>query len=129
EFEELDQEFREGLENLENRDIVVSHEAFAYLSEAYNLNQIGIEGLVPDSEPRPSRMAEIIDYINENDTQTLFFEDVNDTKVVDTISAETDADIKVLYTLEYLTDKQISNDDDYFSVMRQNLDSLMDGLE
>lgn len=129
ELEKLDSEFHEKLVDLNNRDMIVSHEAFTYLSEAYGLHQIPIEGLIPDSEPNPSRMAEIIDYINDNNIETIFFEDENDTKVVETISNETGVNFTVLYTLEYLTDRQISNGDDYFSVMRSNLEALVKGLE
>lgn len=129
ELETLDSEYEEKLSNISNRDLIVSHEAFTYLSQAYHLNQVGIQGLVPDSEPSPSRMAEIIDYIKEKEIKTIFFEDENDTKVVETISKETEANIQVLYTLEYLTYEQVSNEDDYFSVMRANLESLVSGLE
>ena len=129
ELDVLDEEYSENLTGLNNTDMVVTHEAFTYLSEAYNLNQIGIEGLIPDSEPSPARMAEIIDYINDNKIKTIFFEDINDTKVVETISNETGVDIKILYTLESLTDEQISKGDEYFYIMRQNLESLKDGLE
>ena len=41
----------------------MSHEAFGYLCDAYGLTQMGIEGLSPDSEPDPARMAEIIDFV------------------------------------------------------------------
>lgn len=129
EFDSLDREFEEGLYELTNRDMVVSHQAFTYLSQAYNLNQVGIQGLIPDSEPSPSRMAEIIDFINENHIETIFFEDINDTSIVDTISRETGVNIKALYTLEYLTDEQMNNNDDYFSIMRENLNSLVNGLK
>lgn len=129
ELDNLDNEFEEGLFELDNRDMVVSHEAFGYLSEAYNLNQMGIQGLIPDSEPSPSRMAEIIDHINQNNIKTIFFEDINDSSVVEAISRETGVNFEVLYTLEYLTDEQIDNNDDYFSIMRQNLNSLINGLK
>lgn len=129
EFDSLDREFEEGLYELTNRDMVVSHQAFTYLSQAYNLNQVGIQGLIPDSEPSPSRMAEIIDFINENHIETIFFEDINDTSIVDTIARETGVNIKALYTLEYLTDEQMNNNDDYFSIMRENLNSLVNGLK
>lgn len=129
ELDTLNMEYSEVLESFNNRDMVVTHEAYTYLSHAYNLNQIAIDGLIPDSEPSPARMAEIIDYINDNNIKTVFFEDINDTKVVETISRETGVDMKILYTLETLTDEQISNGDDYFSVMRENLQNLKTGLE
>lgn len=50
EFDELDQEFRDGLKGTKSRDIIVAHEAFGYLCNAYDLKQLAIEGLTPDSE-------------------------------------------------------------------------------
>ena len=35
----------------------------------------GIEGLSPDSEPDPARMAEIIDFVKANHVKVIFFED------------------------------------------------------
>lgn len=128
-LDKLDLDYKENLSDLSYRDIVVSHEAYSYLAQAYDLNQVGIEGLIPDSEPNPARMAEIIDYIRDNQIETIFFEDMNDRKIVDTISSETGVDVEVLYTLEYLTNDQAEKEDDYFSVMRQNLNSLIKGLK
>ena len=47
----LNQEFEETLSQVTNKDIIVAHKAFGYLCKAYGLNQIAIEGLMPDSEP------------------------------------------------------------------------------
>lgn len=128
-LDELDSEYKDALKDLNNRNIVVSHEAFAYLCEAYDLNQMGIEKLIPNSEPNPARMAEIIDYINENNIKTIFYEDINNTKVIEAISKETGVNSEILYTLEFLNQEQIDNNDDYFSVMRSNLESLKSVLE
>ena len=54
EFDELDQEFRDGLKGTKSRDIIVAHEAFGYLCNAYDLKQLAIEGLTPGSEPDPA---------------------------------------------------------------------------
>lgn len=60
-FDELDKTYQTTLENLSERNIVVAHEAYGYLCRRYNLTQVSIEGMSPDSEPDPGRMADIID--------------------------------------------------------------------
>ncbi len=129
EFDKLDSEYRESLESLPNKKIVVSHEAYGYMAHEYGLTQMGIEGLIPESEPTPQRMAEIIDYVKENNVSTIFFEQSSGSKVAETIEKATGAKTKVLSTLESLTKEQVDNGDDYFSVMRQNLEALKEALK
>jgi zinc transport system substrate-binding protein len=90
---------------------------------------MGIEGLTPDSEPDPARMAEVIDFVKENKVKTIFFEDLVSPKVAETIAKETGAKTEVLNPLEGLTDEQLKNGDDYFSVMEKNLTVLKEALE
>ena len=129
EFAQLDQEFEEQLEALPGKDIIVAHEAFGYLCRAYGLNQIGIEGLSPDSEPDPARMEEIIEFARENKVKTIFFEELTSPKVANTIAKETGADTAVLNPLEGLTEEEIEEGKDYFSVMRENLQALVKALQ
>ena len=128
ELDALDAEFREKLAPLPNRTIVVAHEAFGYLCDAYGLTQVGIEGLSPDSEPDPGRMAEVIDFVREHSISTLFFEELVSPKVAEAIASETGAQAKMLSPLEGLSDEQAAAGADYFSVMHDNLAALMEAL-
>lgn len=129
EFDALDNEFREGLSGYSNRDIIVAHEAFGYLCKAYDLNQIGIEGLSADSEPDPARMAEIIDFAKEKNITTIFFEELVSPKVAETIADAVGAKTAVLSPIEGPSDEQTANGDDYFTIMRQNLAALQTALD
>lgn len=129
EFDELDKEYREQLEPLPNKNIIVAHEAFGYLCQAYGLNQIGIEGLSPDSEPDPKKMEEIIEFARENQVKTIFFEELTSPKVAETIAKETGAETAVLNPLEGLKEEEIEEGKDYFSVMRENLQALVKALQ
>ena len=129
EFDKLDQEYKDTLSALPNKSIEVSHEAFGYLSDAYVLTQMGIEGLSPDSEPDPARMAEIIDFVKANHVKVIFFEELVSPKVAETIAAETGAQTQVLNPLEGLSDEELKNGADYFSVMEDNLKQLKAALE
>lgn len=129
ECDTLDQEFKTTLSGLPNKDIVVAHEAFGYLCDAYGLNQVGIEGINPDSEPDPARMAEIQDFVKANNVKTIFSEELVSPKVAQSIADATGAKMETLNPLEGLTDEQLANGEDYFSVMRQNLQVLKEALE
>ena len=127
-FDQLDQEYKDGLSDAKSKDLITSHEAFGYLCQAYGLNQVGIEGLSPDSEPDASRMDEIIKFAKENDVKTIFFEELVSPKVSETIADEIGAKTAVLNPIEGLTDDEISAGEDYFSVMESNLKTLEEAL-
>ena len=129
EIDKLDKEFKDTLSALPKKDIIVAHEAFGYLCAAYGLNQIGIEGLSPDSEPDPARMAEIIEFAKEHDVKVIFFEELVSPKVSETIADATGAETAVLNPIEGLSDEQLAAGDDYFSVMRRNLEALKAALQ
>ncbi len=128
EFNKLDQEFREGLEATKSRDIIVAHEAFGYLCNAYDLEQLAIEGLTPDSEPDPAKMQEVIEYAKKYDIHTIFFEELASPKVAETVAQEVDAVTAVLNPIEGLSEEDTEAGEDYFSVMRKNLAALKKAL-
>lgn len=127
-FDQLDKEYKDGLADTKSKDLITSHEAFGYLCQAYGLNQVGIEGLSPDSEPDASRMNEIIKFAKENNVKTIFFEELVSPKVSETIADEIGAKTAVLNPLEGLTDDEINAGEDYFSVMESNLKTIEDAL-
>lgn len=59
-LESLDQELREILQDLEQRNLMVFHPAWGYFAQRYHLTQIPIE--VDGNEPSPRQLAEIIDF-------------------------------------------------------------------
>ena len=129
ELDALDKAYSDTLSPLPSKTIVVAHEAFGYLCAAYGLEQVGIEGLSPDSEPDPGRMAEVIDFVREHSISTIFFEELVSPKVAEAIASETGAQAKMLSPLEGLSDEQAAAGADYFSVMHDNLAALMEALK
>lgn len=128
EFDQLDEDFHSTIEPLPNREIVVAHEAYGYLCDAYGLTQIGVEGLTPDSEPTPRRMARIIDFVREHHVKVIFFEALTSSKSADTVAAETGIKTAVLNPLEGLSREELEGGSDYLSVMRDNLKALSEAL-
>ncbi|WP_040684581.1 metal ABC transporter substrate-binding protein [Nocardiopsis halotolerans] len=126
ELEAIGQEYEEGLSSCEQDEVVVGHTAFTYLTEAYGLEQIGVSGVDPDSEPSPAQIAEITDIVREHDISTVFTEPLMPAATAETIAAETGARVEVLDPLEGVTED--SPGDDYPSIMRGNLEALTTAL-
>ena len=128
ECDRLHGEYQEALSQVKTKNLVVSHEAFGYLCDAFGLNQMGIQGIEPDSEPNPAHMAEIIDFVKANQVKVIFSEELVSPKVAQSIANATGAQLEVLNPIEGLTNTQLENGDDYFTVMRENLTALKKAL-
>ena len=128
EFDKLDAEFTAALADVPRKDIVVAHNAFGYLCNAYGLTQMPIEGLSADSEPDAARMSEIIDFVSKNNVKVIFFEELVSPKVAQAIAGETGSTTAVLNPLEGISEADQAAGKDYFSVMRENLKTLVKAL-
>jgi zinc transport system substrate-binding protein len=128
ELEALDAEFRGGLDDCATRLLVVSHAAFGYLADAYDLDQEAISGVSPEAEPDPERLAELRDIVISEGVTTVFVESLVSPAVGETLAEEAGVTTAVLNPLEGLTPEQIDAGEDYLSVMRANLEALRDGL-
>jgi zinc transport system substrate-binding protein len=121
---ELDQQYADGLATCQSRTIVTTHEAFSYLAERYDLEQVGISGIDPEGEPSPARLAEVGDLIKDQGVTTIFFETLASPKVAETLAAELGVETAVLDPLEGLTD----DTQDYVSIAQDNLEALRTAL-
>lgn len=118
----LDESFTTGLANCERREIVVSHAAFGYLTERYDLVQIPIRGLEPDLEPSPARVAEVQQLAREHGVTTIFYETLVSPAVAEAVAGDLGLKTDVLDPLEGLTAE--SKGSNYLEVMNSNLTAL-----
>ena len=121
----LDGKFKSGLASCQRKEIITSHAAFGYLARRYGLEQIAVEGLSPDSEPTPTRIAEVTKIARERGATTIYFETLVSPRVSETIAKEVGATTLTLDPLEGVQDEKAQN---YFTVMEQNLQHLRQGL-
>ena len=128
EFDRLDQDFKDKLGAAPNKTIVVSHEAFGYLCDAYGLTQVPITGMDAEGEPDAQTMASIIDQVKSQNIKVIFSEDLVSPKVAKQIADATGATCEVLSPIEGLTDEELAQGEDYVSVMHTNLDELVKAL-
>ena len=128
ELEELDAEFRAGIARCERRELVTSHAAFAYLADAYGLEQIPLTGVAPESEPSARELEALVEDVRESGATTVFFEPLVSSDLAETVAREAGVRTAVLNPLEGLTESEVDEGEDYVSVMRDNLAALRTAL-
>lgn len=127
-FEALNNDFKTQLSNVPNKEVVVDHTAYGYMLEPYGIEQVAIAGSLLSSEPTAKQVDESIQYIKNQQIKTIYMESLSNDKLLNTISKETGVKILKLNTLENLSKQDLDAGNDYFKVMNENLESLVEGL-
>jgi len=125
----LNNKFKDGLKNCAKKDFITSHSAFGYLASAYNLNQVAISGLSPDEEPSPKKLAEVANFVRQNNIKYIFFESLVSPKLSETLALETGTQTLILNPLEGISEEEINQGKNYFTEMENNLTNLKIALE
>lgn len=129
ELTELDTTFTAGLASCTHRTLVTSHAAFGHLALRYDLDQVSVAGLDPDTEPSPRRIREVADLVREAGVPTIFFETAATAKVAEVLAEDAGVTTAALSPLESLTREQADAGDDYLTIMTANLAALRTGLD
>ncbi|MFI5803322.1 metal ABC transporter substrate-binding protein [Streptomyces sp. NPDC051561] len=122
----LNTAFENGLKNTTTKTFITTHSAFGYLAERYGLEQEGISGVDPESEPSPARIKQLQKIAREDKVSTVFFETLASDKTASTLAKDTGLKTDVLDPLEGITEK--SKGSDYIEVMQSNLAALQKAL-
>jgi zinc transport system substrate-binding protein len=120
-LEALDADYTQGLARCERTTVVVSHEAFSYLSR-YGLDFEAIVGLSPDAEPTAADLARLEQLVESDGVTTVFSERLGSAKSAETLAGDLGVTTAVLDPIEGLSDD--TSDEDYLSLMRENLSAL-----
>lgn len=126
---ELDAKFTEELAKVPNKEIVVSHQAFGYLTRDYGLTQHSIMGLSPDAEPTGQDIVKLANLVEEEGIKYIFFEELVSDKLAKTLASEAGVETMVLNPVEGLTEEQLQNGETYFTQMEKNLQNLITALK
>jgi zinc transport system substrate-binding protein len=124
ELEQLDGDFKQIVENSKTKYLLVSHAAYGYWEKRYGIEQIAIGGLSPTAEPSQKELQEIIEESKAHDIHYVMFEQNVSPKVSEIIQKEIGAKPLTLYNLESITKEARDNQEDYFSIMRKNLENI-----
>jgi zinc/manganese transport system substrate-binding protein len=109
------------------RKVITSHDGFAYLGRAYNIEIIGARGWTNDKEASAQQVADLIQLIKANQIHAIFIENMNDPRVIERISQETGVKIGGELFSDALS-KPGEGGDTYVKMFQHNIDTLRAGM-
>ena len=122
-LQQLDTEYQQELSNCEKDTILVTHNAYQYLARDYGFYVESISGLSHESEPTPRQLANLVDAAREHNISVVYFEELVDSRIAETIAREVGAQVLPLSPIEGSTEGKT-----YIALMRENLNNLKVGL-
>ncbi|MFN4319288.1 MAG: metal ABC transporter substrate-binding protein [Aquificaceae bacterium] len=120
----LDEDYKKTLSNCQSKVVVITHLSTLYLGRDYGLEVVGLRGLHAEEEPKPSEIRMMVERVRRAKVRTLFHELGYDEALAKRIAQEVGAKIIPFNTSLFPERAQ----DDYFSVMKRNLERLSEGL-
>ncbi|MGG4488559.1 metal ABC transporter solute-binding protein, Zn/Mn family [Metabacillus idriensis] len=128
-LEKLDADFKESIAAADKKELLVSHAAYGYWEERYGIEQISVLGLSPTQEPSQKQLQTIVETAKEHNIRYVIFENNIDSKISDIVRNEIGAESLTLSNLETITEEDLKNKEDYFSIMKRNLETLKTALQ
>lgn len=124
ELDNLDEEYKSGLINCQDKNVVVLDPTFNYLIKAYGLNQILLSGLVVNAELTDQQIKNVKDFVKEQNIKYIFVESAPYSVWQKNIEEKLSVKIILLDIID-----KYSPTENYFSRMRKNLANLKIGLQ
>lgn len=120
----LDKKYEQVLQAKTDKKIIVSHAAYGYWEERYGIEQIPISGLSSSDEPSQKKLVQIVKDAKQHEMDYIIFEQNSSHRVAEIIQEQIGAKALTIHNLELLTENDIKNNNDYLSLMEDNLDVL-----
>ena len=124
ELEQLDESFHTMADAATQKEILVSHAAYGYWEKSYGIEQLSVAGLSSTDEPSQKELKELADTAKEHNIRYVIFEQNVTPKIAKVIQEEIGADSLRLHNLATLTEEDIKEEQDYMSIMKQNIETL-----
>jgi ABC-type Zn uptake system ZnuABC Zn-binding protein ZnuA len=110
----------------DKRKLVTSHDAFQYFARDYGFTIYPIEGVTTEDQPSSKKIADLIDTIKSQQVKAVFFENIENPKVIQEITKETGANVGgELYADGLGTGPEGT----YDGMFRHNVNTIVDGLK
>jgi ABC-type Zn uptake system ZnuABC Zn-binding protein ZnuA len=110
----------------EKRKLVTSHDAFQYLARDFGFKIYAIEGVSTQDAPSSRKIADLIKTIERESVKAVFFESIENPKVVAEITKETGAKVGGELYADGLGDKEAST---YPDMVRYNITTIVESLK
>ena len=124
----LNQQFQDVTKNSKKKEIIVTHAAYTYWELRYGIKQDSIAGVSTTDEPSQKKLKGIIDTVKKDHLSYILFEQNVQSKLAEVVKQETRTEVLYLNNLAVLRETDIKNNEDYFSLMQKNIQTLKTAL-
>jgi ABC-type Zn uptake system ZnuABC Zn-binding protein ZnuA len=112
----------------DKRKLVTSHDAFQYFARDYGFTIYPIEGVTTEDEPTSQKIAALIDTIKSQNVKAVFFENIENPKVIQEITKETGAKVGGELYADGLGAPN-TPEGTYDGMFRHNVTTIVDSLQ
>ena len=110
----------------DQRKLVTSHDALQYFAQEYSFKIFAIEGVSTQDQPSSKKVTDLINTIREQQVKAVFFESIENPKVMTEITRETGAKIGGELFVDGLGEKEAST---YSDMIRHNIQTIVKNLK
>lgn len=126
----LDSEIKDVVEKANRKDIVFAGRfAHLYFIKRYGLKYMAaFDTCSSEAEPSVKKVTEIIDFIKKNEIPVVYYEELSEPKIANSICEATGAKSLKFGTLHNVSKEQLEQGVTYLELMNENLQNLKQGL-
>ena len=130
ELDLLDTEIRDAWRSVpvDQRQVITSHDAFAYYGQAYQVRFLAAQGANTGAEASVKGVARLVRQIKAEKIKALFIESISDPRLIDQIGRETGVKPAGALYSDSLTDSK-GPAPSYLALMRQNTKALVRAVQ
>ncbi len=125
----IDALYKKRLFTCKHDEIIVAHNAFAYLASRYGFHVTALTGFSPDAMPSAKDLAILSDTVKKKGISVIFAEAYMSDTLMKSLSRETGSRVDTLQPLANITAQEASEFNDYKFLMQRNLKKLSLAME
>ncbi len=130
-LKQLDEEFRSFFKTSSLDTLIFADRfPFRYFADEYGLAYFAaFPGCAGETEPDAATMKMLIDKVNVENIPAVFYTELSNQKIADTILESTTAKKLLLHSCHTVTKDEFGRGETYISLMKQNLSNLKEALD
>lgn len=127
---DLDLEITDIVKNSAHKTLIFGDRfPLLHFVKRYGLDyEAAFPGCSGSTESNPKRIAQMINYVKDNNVSIIFKVELSNGNIANTISEDTGAEVKTFYTCHSITKDDFENGETYVSLMRRNVELLKEAL-
>ena len=122
---ELDKKLKEAADKLNKPLIFGDRFPFTYLAHDYGISyHAAFSGCSSETEPSAAKMTELIEQAKAADVKVIYYIEFSTEKVAKTIAEAVGAKTRLMHSCHTLSTEDLNNGETYISIMRRNIEAM-----